>query len=47
MPQLPRKWGSRPLPKFMVGPNAINGRQRRLSAPLHEEPIHIVIRARE
>jgi len=23
---------SRPLPKFMVGPNAINGRQRRVSA---------------
>src|SRR5207302_1959339 len=25
------KWRSRPLPKFMVGPNAINGRQRRLN----------------
>ena len=25
-------WRSRPLPKFMVGPNAINGRQRRVSA---------------
>ena len=24
-----QKWRSRPLPKFMVGPNAINGRQRR------------------
>jgi hypothetical protein len=27
------EWGSRPLPKFMVGPNAINGRQRRLPCP--------------
>jgi hypothetical protein len=29
---LPGKWASRPLPTFMVGPNAINGRPRRLSA---------------
>ena len=26
------KWRSRPLPKFIVGPNAINGRQRRFAA---------------
>jgi hypothetical protein len=30
-PVAPDMWRSRPLPKFMVGPNAINGRQRRLS----------------
>ena len=24
-------WGSRPLPELMVGPHAINGRQRRVS----------------
>src|SRR5438445_9248637 len=29
-----KKWGSRPLPKFMVGPNAINGRQRRFLAAM-------------
>jgi hypothetical protein len=29
--QLPRKWGSRPLPKFIAVPNAINGRPPRLT----------------
>ena len=31
---LARKWGSRPLLKFIVAANAINGRQRRLTAAM-------------
>src|SRR5258708_12365884 len=34
------KWRSRPLPKFMVGPNAINGRQRRFTAVTGKNVVH-------
>jgi hypothetical protein len=32
-PPVDVRWRSRPLPKFMVGPNAINGRQAGISFP--------------
>jgi hypothetical protein len=35
----PVKWGSRPLAKFIVTPNAINGRQRRFYDVIGNRPI--------
>src|SRR5437870_3860603 len=36
-------WGSRPLPKFMVRPHAINGRQHRVSSSCDQRKLFVAV----